>query len=103
VEEPSGLLRVTASRAFGEAVLAPLLTGFCEEYLLIDIDLVLTDDIVDLVSRQMDLGFRNGPPPSGDLIVFQVAVDRAPARRVPTYLRRHGRPNRPQDLEVMFA
>ena len=99
VEEPSGLLRVTASHAFGEAVLAPLLTGLCEEYLLIDIDLVLTDDIVDVVSRQMDLGFRNGPPPSGDLIVSKLLSTERRLVASPNYLRRHDRPRRPQDLE----
>jgi DNA-binding transcriptional LysR family regulator len=72
VEQPTGGLRITASHAFGEGVLAPLLAEFCGTYPAIDIDLILTDDVVDLVARQIDLGFRNGPRPSGDLIVSKL-------------------------------
>lgn len=72
VEQPSGTLRVTASNAFGETVLAPLLADFCNSFPAIDIDLILTDDIVDLVSRQVDLGFRNGPRPTGDFVISKL-------------------------------
>jgi DNA-binding transcriptional LysR family regulator len=72
VEQPDGLLRVTASNAYGEAVVAPLLGAFCAQYPKIEIDLLLSDALVDLVAQQVDVALRLGPRPSGDLIVSKL-------------------------------
>ncbi|ESW94984.1 hypothetical protein X727_32110 [Mesorhizobium sp. L103C119B0] len=72
VEQPSGMLRVTASNAYGEAVVAPLLAGFCAQYPRIEIDLLLSDALVDLVAQQVDVALRLGPRPTGDLIVSKL-------------------------------
>ena len=74
VEQPSGLLRITASNAYGEAVLTPLLTGFCRQFPAIEIDLLLTDNLVDLVAQQVDVALRLGPRPTGDLIISRAKV-----------------------------
>ena len=72
VEQPTGLLRITASNAYGEAVLAPLLTDFCRLFPAIEIDLMLSDNLVDLVAQQVDVALRLGPRPTGDLIVSRL-------------------------------
>ncbi|TAX87284.1 LysR family transcriptional regulator [Rhizobium leguminosarum] len=72
VEQPGGLLRVTASNAYGEAVVAPLLAAFCAQYPKIEIDLLLSDALVDLVAQQVDVALRLGPRPAGDLIVSKL-------------------------------
>ena len=72
VEQPRGMLRVTASNAYGEAVVAPLLAGFCAQYPRIEIDLLLSDALVDLIAQQVDVALRLGPRPTGDLIVSKV-------------------------------
>lgn len=72
VERPAGLLRITASNSFGQAVVAPLLTEFCKAYPAIEIDLYLTDTVVDLVAEQVDVAVRLGPRPSGDLIISRL-------------------------------
>lgn len=99
VEQPSGLLRLTASHAFGEAVLAPLLAEFCDKNPLIDIDLALTDDVIDLVSRQIDVGFRNGPRPTGDLVISKLLSTERRLVASPSYLRKSDLPQHPRDLE----
>jgi DNA-binding transcriptional LysR family regulator len=98
VEQPSGTLRVTASHAFGEAVLAPLLADFCGSFPAIDVDLILTDDIVDLVERQVDLGFRNGPRPTGDLVISKLLATERRLVASADYLAKSPQIRHPYDL-----
>ncbi|MDB5415845.1 MAG: LysR family transcriptional regulator [Rubritepida sp.] len=58
--QPSGPLRITASFAFGTAVLAPFLSGFVRRYPAVTPELVLSDARVDMVEQRLDLAFRVG-------------------------------------------
>ena len=72
VERPRGRLRVTASSAFGQTVLAPELRSFQAAYPDVEVELVLTDALVDLVAERIDVGIRLGPRPEGDLITARL-------------------------------
>lgn len=97
---PSGVLRVSASMAFGNGCLAGLLPAFMERYPEIRVVLSMTDRYVDLVEEGIDVALRLAPR-----IDLQSAVARpvAPIRYVlaaaPAYLDRHGRPERIEDLQ----
>lgn len=56
----SGSLRITTSVAFGRRVLAPLLMRFMHEHPGLQIDLVVDDRYVDLISQGVDLAVRMG-------------------------------------------
>ncbi|WP_033068803.1 LysR family transcriptional regulator [Thalassospira australica] len=58
--EPRGMVRITAPNDFGHSVIAPLTAAFCDKYPSCQIDLVLTDRRIDLVSNQIDLAIRVG-------------------------------------------
>lgn len=58
---PSGKLRVTASVAFGQVCLLPHIAEFRNLYPRINIELQLTDSIVDLVANGIDLACRLAP------------------------------------------
>lgn len=58
VEAPRGLLRVTASVAFGRLCLAPLLPEFLRTYPEIRIQLTLLDRMVDLAEEGYDVAIR---------------------------------------------
>jgi DNA-binding transcriptional LysR family regulator len=63
---PSGRLRVTASVAYGRAVLAPLLPGFHRLCPDVEVELLLTDRYVDLWDEGLDLALRlTGAPAPG--------------------------------------
>ena len=99
VSEPSGLLRVTTSVAFGERWLIPRVATFKAAFPRIDLDLILTDAVTDLAAEGIDLALRLGPRPETGSLVFAKLFD-TPYRVVasPSYLRRVRPPKAPEDL-----
>jgi DNA-binding transcriptional LysR family regulator len=57
-QQPQGVLRVTASVAFGVTCIVPLLREFKSLHPKLIVDLVLTDTVLDLVSENIDLALR---------------------------------------------
>ena len=94
MSEPSGLLRVTTSVAFGERWLIPRLATFRAASPRIDLNLVLTDAVTDLAGEGIDLAIRLGPRPDTGSMVVAKLFD-TPYRVVasPDYLDRKGRPS----------
>ena len=95
---PRGLLRVSASVAFGTLHIAPALAVFLSRYPEIRIDLTITDRWVDLAEEGYDVAIRvTGAPPSN-----WVARKLAPVRRklcaTPGYFDQRGVPQSPADL-----
>jgi len=95
---PRGLLRVSASVAFGTLHIAPALAVFLSRYPEIRIDLTITDRWVDLAEEGYDVAIRvtGAPPPNW------VARKLAPVRRklcaTPGYFDQRGVPQSPADL-----
>ena len=95
---PRGLLRVSASVAFGTLHIAPALAVFLSRYPEIRIDLTITDRWVDLAEEGYDVAIRvtGDPPPNW------VARKLAPVRRklcaTPGYFDQRGVPQSPADL-----
>ncbi len=64
----SGNLRVAASVSFGQVVLAPNLKQFTDQYPDINIELVLSDTVTDLVTERVDVAVRHGKLSDSSLI-----------------------------------
>ncbi len=95
---PGGLLRLTASVAFGERMLVPLLGDFRERYPAIRLELLLTDATLDLVEERIDLAIRLAPGVSGDLVVTRLFSTRYRIVASPAYLARCTPISQPEDL-----
>ncbi len=95
---PRGVLRVSASVAFGTLHVAPALAIFLSRYPELTIDLTITDRWVDLAEDGYDVAIRvtGDPPPNW------VARKLAPVRRklcaTPGYFEKRGTPRTPADL-----
>lgn len=96
---PTGLIRINVSVPFGRHCLLPLLPAFMDLYPGIDLDLSLTDEVVDLYASQADVAFRTGRLPDSTLLAVRVGEVRRRIVASPDYLARRGVPSSPTDLE----
>jgi len=70
---PTGCLRVTASVSYGQIVIAPNLHKFYQRYPNIEIEMVLSDSPIDIVSNQIDLAVRHGRMQNSSLIARRLS------------------------------
>jgi DNA-binding transcriptional LysR family regulator len=99
--EPSGKLRLNSSRAAAKLVLAPLVSRFLRAFPSIEMELVVDDALVDMVSSGFDAGVRFGESVAADMI----AVAIGPRHRFavvgsPDHFERNPRPLSPHDLKT---
>ena len=96
---PSGKLRINASRAAAKLVLLPIIARFLKLHPAVEVELVVDDALVDMVSAGFDAGVRFGEMIAADMI----AVPVGPRHRFavvgsPEHFGRHPGPVSPQDL-----
>jgi len=95
---PRGRLRVNAALAFGVRHLAPVLPEFMRRYADLEVDLTLTDRVVDLIEDGVDVAIRIGRLLPSSYVARPIAPVRLITCASLDYLERHGRPVRPEDL-----
>lgn len=96
--QPGGRVRLTASVAFGQEVIVPHITALCAALPEIELELMLSDQTVDLVAGQVDIAVRLAPAPKGDLISTRLMRTRYRVVAAPTYIDTQGALATPQDL-----
>ena len=96
--EAHGLLKVNVPVTFGLMHLAPLWPTFLARHSSLDLDITLSDRVVDLVEDGFDLAVRIGQLPASSLISRKLASTRMILCASPGYLERHGEPRRPDEL-----
>lgn len=97
--EPRGLLRISASVAFGRLHVAPALPEFLGTYPELKIDMVTTDRAVDLAEEGFDVVVRIVNEPAQNLVARELAPVIRKMCATPEYFDRHGVPHVPADLE----
>jgi DNA-binding transcriptional LysR family regulator len=98
--EARGTLRISVSNTFGLRRIVPLLPAFCRVHPALEIELVLTDAIVDLVAERIDVAVRSGVLHDSTLVAQPLLQTRYRVVASPAWLRERGRPPRkPQELE----
>ena len=96
--DPRGTMTVTAPTIFGRRHLAQAVATFLERYPMIEVDLHVSDALVDLAEQRVDVAIRIGKLPDSDLVATPLATLRPIVCASPAYLARHGRPATPQEL-----
>ena len=97
-DTPRGRLSVNANVPFGEAALLPLVPAFLERYPEVSLDIVLTDEVIDLIEHRTDIAVRAGPLKSSSLVARKLGATRKAILASPAYLARRGVPRTPSDL-----
>jgi len=95
---PHGVLRVTTSLAFSTHQLTPVLPEFLARHPLIELDLLPTDRVIDMVEEGVDIAIRIGRLADTSFMARKIGEDKRLICAAPADLARHGTPRRPADL-----
>lgn len=96
--KPRGKLTVSTSLDFGQWLLVQSIPKFLAQYPEIQIDLRLSDRVVDLVAEGIDVAIRLGTLEDSRLMVRPLGQTQFVLCAAPSYLQKHGIPTTPNDL-----
>jgi DNA-binding transcriptional LysR family regulator len=96
----SGLLRVTAPSGFGRRNILPLVPELLSENPELRIDVQLTEDVIDIVGRGIDVAIRVAPLRDSSLIARKLSENPRVVCASPAYLKKYGRPQILQELSL---
>jgi len=96
---PRGWLRVTAPYSFAISRITPLFGEFQARYPEVRVEMVLTNDTIDLIDKEIDVALRVGTLQDNNLVARRLAVFRSQVYASPRYIERYGEPVHPGDLQ----
>ena len=97
-QQPRGVLRITAPVSFTQLHLVPLLPEWARRYPELNLELLSTNAIVDLLEQRVDVAVRLGALPDSSLVGRRLRSMDYVVCASPDYLQRHGEPQAPADL-----
>jgi DNA-binding transcriptional LysR family regulator len=95
---PRGWLRITAPYSLGIERIAPLLREFRSRHPELKVEMLLSNESLDLIDRELDVALRIGDLPDSGLIARPLARLRTGVFASPAYIERHGEPRHPDEL-----
>lgn len=95
---PKGELVVTAALVFGRLHVVPILAGFLAAYPDVNVRLVLSDSVVNLLETHVDVGVRIGQLADSSMKALRVGTIQRAVCASPAYLQARGRPQTLADL-----
>lgn len=95
---PSGTIRVNAPVTFGAVALAPFITRYLEHYPDTQVELTLSDRVVDPLEEGYEVIIRIGELTDSPMIAYPLRPYRLIACASPDYLEQKGVPETPADL-----
>jgi DNA-binding transcriptional LysR family regulator len=96
---PKGILRLTAPPEIAASFLADVAVAFAERYPLVQLELTLTNRVVNLVDEGFDMGVRAAMRlADSSLVAKKLGECEHALYASPRYLERHGAPSSPGDL-----
>lgn len=96
---PRGWLRITAPYSMGIERIAPLLGEFHARHPEVRVEMLLSNEPLDLIDKEIDVALRVGSLPDSNLVARRLAVMRTQVYASPAYIERHGEPLHPDDLQ----
>src|ERR1700761_3714468 len=94
----TGRLRFSAATTFARLMIVPRLPEFLAQHPSLDIDVILDDRVIDLVSEGIDVALRLGTLADSTAVARKIASGGRSVVATPAYLARAGVPKVPADL-----
>ena len=95
---PRGWLRITAPYSLGTTWIAPLLGEFHARHPEVRVEMLLSNDQLDLIEGEIDVALRVGNLPDSNLVARKLSVFRTAVYATPSDIERFGEPLHPDDL-----
>lgn len=99
----TGQLRVSAATTFARLLVVPRLPEFLAQHPGLEIDIVLDDRVIDLVSEGVDVSLRMGQLSDSSAVARRLARGRRSVIATPAYLKQAGVPVAPAELATHEA
>lgn len=96
---PRGKLRITAPVTYGEKTIAPLINDFVLRYPELEVQLLLTNQTLDLVAEGYDLAVRLGKLDDSSMMAKRLGSRTQHVCAAPSYLSSRGTPHSLSELE----
>lgn len=96
--EPTGDLKITAPTFLGSSLLPQIISESLRKFPKINIELILQDRPMDLISEGIDLAIRAGDLKDSTLIAKKIGDVHFAPFASPSYLKTNGNPTHPKDL-----
>ena len=96
--ELSGQLRITISPTLMQDALAGYIVKFAQKHAQVSIELVASEDTVDLLSQQIDVAIRISNDVASGLIAKRLGFCHSVLCATPQYLQQYPAPRQPEDL-----
>lgn len=96
--EPEGLIKLTCPVNVGLQTIVPALNEFKRIYPKIELDVMLTDDVVNIMKEGIDLAIRGAPLADSGLQASKLVTLRTCLCGAPKYFLQNGEPKIPADL-----
>lgn len=96
---PKGKLKITAPITYGERSVAPLVNDFVTQYPELEVQLVLSNQQIDLIDEGFDLAIRLGQLGDSSMIGKRLATRKQYVCAAPEYLSAFGAPHTLSELE----
>jgi DNA-binding transcriptional LysR family regulator len=98
-DAPMGRVRLSVPMEAADYLVAPILATFLERYPDVEVELSVSNRMIDVVDGGFDAGIRYGGTVPEDMIAQRLSADiRWLVVAAPAYLERHGAPAHPNDL-----
>ena len=94
----TGTVRVTCPEGLVDPLLTPLVDAFQARYPGLRVDLIVTERFLDLSKGEAEIAVRGGEPRDPVLIGRKIADNPWAVYASRSYIERHGRPERPEDI-----
>jgi DNA-binding transcriptional LysR family regulator len=98
-DAPAGRIRLSVPTEAADFVVGPVLPVFLERYPDVEIEISVSNRMIDVIDSGFDAGIRHGGTVPEDMIAQRLAPDfRWIVVAAPAYLERFGTPSHPNDL-----
>ncbi len=99
-DQPAGRVRINILEDAATLLLGPVMPVFVDRYPDVQIDVSVTNRLVDVIAEGFDAGIRYGGTVPEDMVAQRLSPEiEWIAAASPAYLDRYGEPSHPKDLE----